>query len=131
MIPRAVTLILAGAVGACAPASAGGGRSVPDRSVVEAAQLAATGATDLYTALRQIRPEFLQARGVSSIHSGSTPDLPVVYLDGVEIGGPDELNRISTADVREVRRLSAHEAAARNGTYIPGGAILVFLKKGR
>ena len=129
MTLRTVTLLLAGAVGACAPAATGTGRPVPDRNVVAAAELAATGATDLYTALRQLRPEFLQARGVSSLRSGNAPDLPVVYLDGVQIGGPDELNRISTVDVREVRRLSAHEAAARTGTYTPGGAILVFTKK--
>jgi len=128
MTLRTVALLLAGAVGACAPAASGAGRPSPDRNVVEAAELAATGAPDLYTALRQVRPEFLQARGVSSIHD-ATADLPVVYLDGVAIGGPDELGRISTVDVREVRRLSAQEALARTGTNKPGGAILVFMKK--
>ena len=125
---RTVAVLLAAGVAACAPAAAGAGRAFPDRSVVEAAELTATRATDLYTALRQIRPEYLQARGVSSIHQ-ATPDLPAVYLDGVEIGGVDELRGISTVDVREVRRLSAQQAAARTGTNTPGGAILVFTKK--
>ncbi len=128
MTLRIAALLLAGAAGACAPAATGAARPVPDRNVVEAAELAATGAADLYTALRQTRPEFLQARGVSSIRIG-TPDLPVVYLDGVQIGGPDELSRISTVEVREVRRLTAQEAAARTGTNTPGGAILVFTKQ--
>jgi len=128
MARRAVSLLLAGAVSACAPAAPGGGRPVPDRSVVEAAELTATGAPDLYTALRQVRPEFLQARGVSSIHTG-TPDLPAVYLDGVAIGGIDQLTTISTVNVREVRRLSAQEALTRTGTNAPGGAILVFTRK--
>ena len=128
MTYRMVTLLLAAGVVACAPAATGRGRAVPDRNVVGAAELTATGAPDLYSALRQIRPEFLQARGVSSIHQ-STPDLPAVYLDGVEIGGIDELRSISTGEVREVRRLSAQEAAARTGTNDPGGAILVFTKK--
>jgi hypothetical protein len=127
MTVRIITLLLAGAVGACAPAATGVGRPVPDRDVVGAAELAATRATDLYTALRQVRPEFLQPRGVSSIHTGS-PDYPAVYLDGVEIGGLDELKNISTVEVREVRRLSAQQAAARTGTNSPGGAILVFRK---
>jgi hypothetical protein len=128
MTSRTVTVLLAAGVAACAPAAAGAGRAVPDRNVVGAAELTATGASDLYTALRQVRPEFLQARGVSSIHQ-ATPDLPAVYLDGVEIGGLGELSSISTVEVREVRRLSAQEAAARTGTNTPGGAILVFTKK--
>ncbi len=129
MTLRVVTLLLAGAVGACAPAATGAGRPVPDRNVVEAAELAATGAPDLYTALRQVRPEFFQARGVSSIHTG-TPDYPAVYLDGVEMSGMGDLSTISAMDVREVRRLSAQQAMARTGTNNPGGAILVFLKRG-
>jgi len=128
MTLRAVTLLLAAAAGACAPAAAGGGRVVPDRNVVGAAELAATGAADLYTALRQVRPEFLQPRGISSIHS-NTPDFPAVYLDGVELSGIADLKTITTTDVREVRRLSAPEAMARTGTNNPGGALLVVTKK--
>ena len=125
---RIAALLLAGAAGACAPAATGAGRTSPDRNVVEAVELAATGAPDLYTALRQVRPEFLQARGVSSIRTGN-PDLPAVYLDGVAIGGVDELSRISTVEVREVRRLTAQETLVRTGTNSPGGAILVFTKR--
>jgi hypothetical protein len=122
------TLLLAAGVVACAPAATGAGRAVPDRNVVGAAELTATGATDLYAALHQLRPEFFQSRGVSSIRL-NTPDLPVVYLDGVAIGGLDELRRISTMDVGEVRRLSPQEASVRTGTNLPGGAIFVFTKK--
>jgi len=127
---RTAALLLAGAAGACAPAATGGGRPSPgDRSIVGAAELTATGAPDLFNALRQVRPEFLQARGVSSIRT-ATPDFPAVYLDGVQIGGIDELSNISTVNVREVRRLSAREALVRTGTNNPGGAILVFTKSG-
>ncbi len=125
---RTFALLLTAGAGACAPAATGTGRPVPDRSVVAAAELAATGAPDLYTALRQVRPEFLQARGVSSIRR-ATPDYPEVYLDGVDVGGLDQLGRITTTEVREVRRLSAAQAAARTGTNTPGGAILVITKR--
>ena len=128
MSPRTIALLLAAAVGACAPA-AGTGRAVPDRDVVGADELAATRAPDLLTALRQVRPEFLQPRGVSSIHN-ATPDYPAIYLDGVQIGGVDQLGNISTVNVREVRRLSAAQALTRTGTATPGGAILIFTKKG-
>jgi hypothetical protein len=125
---RLVTSLLAAGGVACAPAATGAGRAVPDRSVVGAAELAATGATDLLTALRQVRPEFLLGRGVSSLHD-NTPDYPVVYLDGVEIGTIDQLSSITTTNVREVRRLSAQEAMVRTGTNKPGGALLVVTKR--
>jgi hypothetical protein len=121
------TLLVAGAlVAACAPA---GVRSSSDvgshnRDVVTAAELAGTHSANLDDALRQLRPEFFTARGVSSIRQG-TPDLPTVYLDGTKLGGLETLRNIDIGVVLEVRRLTPREATIRLGTDSPGGVLLV------
>ncbi len=110
----------------CAPgATTTGGAPVShNRDVVTPAELVATKATNLYDALKLIRPEYFNARGVSSIRL-AVPDLPAVYLDRNQLDSLESLRTIDIALVQEVRRLTPTEANIRLGRDFPGGAILV------
>ncbi len=123
---RMAALALGVLLGACASAgtTTGGAPVSHNRDVVTPAELAATRAVNLYDALKQIRPEYFTARGVSSIRL-ATPDLPTVYLDRNQLGELESLRDIDIALVQEVRRLTPTEANIRLGRDFPGGAILV------
>ncbi len=101
-------------------------RTAPrDRTRVTGEELMATQAATLYDALRQVRPEFLQRRGFSSIQSPQA-DVPRVFVDNVEMGDVEYLKILNPSDVVEVQRLSAEQATTRWGTGYIGGALLVF-----
>ncbi|HEU5171490.1 MAG TPA: TonB-dependent receptor plug domain-containing protein [Gemmatimonadales bacterium] len=52
----------------------------------------------------------------------------VVYLNGTRVGGVQELKRIPSQDVREIRFLSASDATQQYGAGHAAGAIQVTLK---
>jgi hypothetical protein len=52
----------------------------------------------------------------------------MVYVDGTRVGGVQELKRIPSQDVKEIRFLSASDAQQRYGTGHAAGAIQVTLK---
>ncbi len=122
---RIAAALLSVALAGCAPGATSGGAPVSHaRAVVTPAELAATHATNLYDALRQIRPEYFTARGVSSIRL-ATPDLPAVYLDRNQLDGLDAMRTIDISLVQEVRRLTPSEANVRLARDFPGGVILI------
>ncbi len=86
--------------------------------------------SDLYQAIRSIRPHFLTApRGVRSL--GAAPPTPiVVYLDGTRQGEIDALKLILADRVEEVRYLEPAKAQDEFGASHSGGALLVKLYKG-
>ncbi len=135
MSTRFGLLILLAAVAGCAPAATTS-RASHDRTRVTHEELAATHAPDLYSALRQTRPEFFASRGVSSIRLGSE-DIPAVFIDGVAVGDVSDrasqeeaLHNIAVMNVVEVKRLTAAESTIRLGRDSPAGAILVTTSKG-
>ncbi len=123
---RIAAALLSVLLGACAPgATTTGGAPVShNRDIVTPAELVATKATNLYDALKQIRPEYFTARGVSSIRL-ATPDLPAVYLDRNQLDGLDAMRSIDVNLVQEVRRLTPTEATVRLARDFPGGVILI------
>jgi hypothetical protein len=67
-----------------------------------------------------LRPRYLTTRR-------SDADIaPVVYLNNLRLGTPDQLSTMPADGVTEVRWLSAIDATTRYGTGHAGGAILVF-----
>ena len=129
MSTRPVLLILLAAFAGCAPAATMGGTH--DRNHVGHEELTATHAPDLYSALKQTRPEFFASRGVSSIRLGSE-DIPAVFIDGVAVGDiqdrasqEEALRNVAVMNVIEVRRLTPSESTIRLGRDSPAGALLV------
>ena len=133
MSTRPVLLILLAALGGCAPAVTTG--AAHDRNRVGHDELAATHAPDLFSALKQTRPEFFVSRGVSSIRLGSE-DIPAVFIDGVAVGDiqdrasqEEALRQLAVINVVEVRRLTPAESTIRLGRDSPAGALLVTTSK--
>ncbi|MGI9627289.1 MAG: hypothetical protein ACR2QM_10675 [Longimicrobiales bacterium] len=114
-----LTLGLSAGAAACASGGGGGSDSGPRRSAnrITMDELAANQSEDALTAVRRLRPRWLQPRGGSN--------LPVVFLDGARMGLPDSLRSISVADVDSMTFLSPSDATTRYGTNFPGGAIEV------
>src|SRR5262245_26517692 len=99
-----------------------------DANVITAEELATVMQGDLLLAIQQLRPAFLQTRGMTSTGVGTAPEFLQVYVNGVRTGDASVLRQIAVIDVREVRRLSATEATQRYGTGHTMGAILVTRK---
>lgn len=108
-------------------------RRAPDASRLERATVPVTlrdrlAASDLEVgnssqrsiadAIRHHRPHFLRTRGAGG------PGVRV-YLDGVALGGPEQLEHIQVSAVAAVVRLSGREATTRFGVGHGDGAILV------
>lgn len=78
--------------------------------------------------VRQLRPQFLRARGANSFgnaRGGRKVPYPKVIVDGMPRGELDVLNQIPAMTVKEIRFLGSADASVRFGTGYDGGAILV------
>ncbi len=95
-----------------------------DRMVITGEELMGTHASTVYDAIRQLRPEFLNTRGRSSIMSPAA-DVPRVFVDNMEMGDIEFLKSVNPSHVARVERLSPEQATTRWGTGYIGGAILV------
>jgi hypothetical protein len=133
MSRRHVLLLITtiGLVG-CASASMGTGAAESDArpgrrdsNIITADELAAAPQGDLFSAIQQLRPAFLQTRGASSLGIGTTAEVIQVYVDGIQVGDPSVLRQYQARDIKEVRRLSASDATQKYGTGHSQGAILV------
>lgn len=111
-----VALAIAGGAAACA--SGGGSSSGPRRDAnrITNDELAEYTTFTVHDVIRRLRPRWLTSRGGGS---------PTVIMDGNRMGGPSSLQRVSVADVEELRFLSASDATMRFGTNFPNGAIEV------
>jgi hypothetical protein len=99
-----------------------------ETTVITAEELATVAQGDLFLAVQQLRPTFLQTRGATSTGVGTAPEVLQVYVNGIRTGDVNALHQIQVIDVKEVRRLSATEATQRFGTGHTMGAILVTRK---
>ena len=123
-------LTIAGLVIASA-CSSGGAASTPDarpapsqdRNLLTQDELQRTAGSDLFDAIRILRPQWLR-QSPTIIRQGGEGSL-LVYLDGVQFGDPTSLRQISLLVVQEARYLSASEAQARYGTQDLHGVIAV------
>lgn len=122
--PGALVLPLAFVLGAVGCASSGGGSDGASRNVITRAEIVESNLMDAYEVVRQLRPAFLQRRRARSVTGDVVRD-PVVYMDGVQRGGPEELRLIDAQNVEEIRYLDATDATMRFGTGHSAGAILV------
>lgn len=105
-------------------ASAGSGPRPGDRNLLTAEEIASVRATHALDIIRQLRPTWLRGRGPVSMRN-STPDYPVIYVDGVRAGTPDILERIPAVTVLDIRFLSGRDATTLYGLDHSGGAILL------
>lgn len=119
-------LILLVAAG-CA-ASSGGSSGPRDLITEEQILEVADRDHDAYQVVNRIRPQWLRTRGVASL-SDPNPVTPVVYLDGTRFGTIDDLRRLNSNSIREIRYLGATDAQTRFGLNHSGGALLVTTRR--
>jgi hypothetical protein len=93
---------------------------------INAAELRATGASNAYDAILQIRPAFFATRGGTSFIN-EPPDAIVVIVDRRATGGVSELRNLSTAIIKSIKRLSAAEVFNMTGRSAPAGGIEVVM----
>jgi hypothetical protein len=121
-----VTALSAAVASSCTPVNSGAHRNSQIYSVIERSEaISRTNARTAYGIVEQLRPTFLRP-------SLGTDAQPVVYLDGMLIGGVAELHTISAESLSQIQFLSAMEAAGRYGR--PGrwgGVILLTSRKYR
>jgi hypothetical protein len=110
---RAAALVVgavsAALVSSCTPVNSGAHRNSQIYSVIERSEaISRTNARTAYGIVEHLRPTFLRP-------SLGTDAQPVVYLDGMLIGGVAELHTISAESLSQIQFLSAMEAAGRYG----------------
>ena len=149
IVPVSLSLLLAAAL---FPGAAAGQKAPKrERNLIAREELlqAADKFTDLYQAIRSLRPHFLTVnnRGVrtSGVGEGAPKPytkegttratgtggssnmnpVPMVYVDGRKSGEPDILKGLLTRDIDEVRYLTPNDAGMEYGLGHEGGAIVV------
>src|SRR6476646_4732827 len=87
-------LVVTGCAAAGAPTSQQGQTATRrDLNVITAEELASVNETDLYSAIRRLRPSFFDTRGRASL-GNAAPEAIQVYVDGNRAGDVSALNQI-------------------------------------
>ncbi len=124
-------VVLAATLGwACSQTSSGGSPSPRRSNVISQEEILSSTATTAYEVVRQLRQQWLQARGPDLITVGGRPSARVA-VDNVIRGGHDELTMFDVNDVWEIRFISASDATTRWGVGVSGGIIEVITKARR
>ncbi|HEX6533181.1 MAG TPA: hypothetical protein VF041_01205 [Gemmatimonadaceae bacterium] len=89
---------------------------------IRSAELRTIGDRDAYTAIKLLRPQFLQYRGRTSFVLDS-PTSPEVYIDGMYYGPMESLRSLPSKELAEIRLLSVGDAVIRYGTGHTAGVI--------
>lgn len=108
------------------PVANGGAAS----SVIGAGELRSIRASNLYDAIRRLRPSYFDSRGPSSIYND--PGDPIVVIANRHvIGGVEELRAMDANGLACIRRLPAAEVSLLTGrSGWSDGIELVFSKSG-
>jgi len=122
-------LVLAGGGMLVSPSRSAAQKKQRDLVTRAEIQASAKRDDDLYSALRVLRPHFLET-APGQLSFGRSPVMyPVAYIDGRPEPSVDGLHTIKAADVEEVRYLDPTHASAEYGPSASGGAVVVKLHK--
>ena len=119
-----VAICTAVLLGACASAPRAERGRGQDRTALAVESLKPHGTRTLYEVIRLERPQWLSARGPTSL-SVQPGDEVIVYLNGAKLGGVEHLRDITANLVASVRFLTGPEAQSRFGMDHQSGAILI------
>ena len=97
-------------------------RSASD--IIGPAELTKGGIGSAYDVVQRLRPQFFSQRALG-FPTDPYGGRPVVYYNGMRLGGLDELRSLSMAMVGEVRFLTPVVGAEWFGNYHPGGVIAI------
>lgn len=103
---------LAAVVAVAACASSGTAGSTPRSSdTITPAEIRSSSATNAYTLIERLRPNWLRAPAMGSIGGGGRTQLVVVYLDGHRLGDIQSLRTLSVESIKSMQWLDAARAA--------------------
>jgi len=130
-VRAAVLLVSLPLAWACA--SAGGsqtGQASPqhDPNVLTAEELATANASNLFDAIRQLRPRWLERRGPTTF-TGQAEYSIMVFMDRIRFGAPDMLRQVPISLPQSVRYFAASEAQAEFGVGNLQGAIQIVTRR--
>lgn len=117
-------------VSACASSGSQTGQASPrhDPYVITAAELATASASNLFDAVRQLRPRWMERLGPTTF--GPQAEYAVmVYMDRIRFGAPDMLRQVPVSLPLSVRYYSASEAQAEFGVGNLQGAIQIVTRQ--
>ncbi len=93
---------------------------------LSAGDIADVNAINAYEAVSRLRATWLRPRGVTSL---SLRHGVKVYLDGMRMGGVEELRQLDAKSIGSIQHLDGVEATLRFGTGNGDGAILVYTRR--
>jgi hypothetical protein len=105
--------------------------SEESRSVLTAAEIATTTASDAYEAIAMRRPHFLRPRPLRRMGEPTatgSQEYPVVYMDGLFLGEIASLHGFQISLIDEIRYVESFEAVMRFGRDRTGGVIMIITK---
>jgi hypothetical protein len=118
---------------ACSARSGSTGHTAPrsDGNLITAEELSTASASNLFDAIRQLRPRWLERERPTALREPSGQSGLLVYVDRIREGGTDALQRIPIGMVESVRFLSSSEAQGEFGLDNIQGAIQVVTRRVR
>jgi len=126
---RFAALVLAGGAMLLSPSRSAAQKRQRDLLTRAEIQASAKRDDDLYSALRVLRPHFLET-APGQVSFGRSPIMyPVAYIDGRPEPSVDGLHTIKASEVEEVRYLDPAHAAIDYGPSASGGAVVVKMHK--
>jgi len=96
-----------------------------DRSRIRADEIAQSHATTVYQLIQSKRGMWLMRSHNTSDMSGTGTGGMLVFYDGAQLDGVEDLRDVPTAGVRLVEFLTPHDAEQKLGKYTTVGAIVV------
>lgn len=120
LVILACAFTAAGGLAACASSGANNpdtsigtpdGKKVTSRDKVTKEEIVGTPASTAYDLVNHLRPDWLRYRGTNSMVGGSEgSSAPLVYLDGVKMGGLDALKSISSREIQSMEWVPGSKA---------------------
>ena len=99
------------------------------RDLITESELAEVDAINAYTAVQQLRPQWLRSRGAASFRDSEGTSARVC-VDNMPLGDLASLQNIPIFGITEIRYISGPDATTRWGTGVVGGVIEVIRIKG-
>jgi hypothetical protein len=124
----AILLAAAASVSAC---SSGTGTETseprPDQSLITAEDIAEARVHDAYEAVQALRPQWLTSRASRTL-ANSTPRVPAVFLDRMELGPLASMRGVAVGNIQEIRYHDATQAMNRFGIEYDSGIIQIITR---
>ncbi len=130
-VPALLFIIFSFVLASCASANGGhrDGAATPsatgDQSLITRNDLDRFPSSTAYEIVHRLRPQWLTARGQGVLRYGATPPAVTVYLGNSELGGVEELQNFTGAQLASIEHLDAAHATMRFGAGNMSGAIVL------